>query len=176
MTVKTLVIAVAIALAGGIAIGYFARPQPALHQVDLRHYEDDGSGLVQIHQVAGPERIVVRKFAAICPQPSPEPGFTRPTGVALEDRLVEETVTERGPTTTDTVAAARQHTESDRKVDLTITPPARPGWAFQAGVDDVLGAQPIRLELRRRLFAGAWVGIAAVPSRGHLGVSAALEF
>jgi hypothetical protein len=191
MTWKALAAAVAFALGGGIAIGYSIRPQPAVHAVQSDRTKATAEAATDQTVKAGPVKTTqtVEEFGdgtgpgatlVVSPAQRESPAGTtavvpgRPGTGRLLRRTV--TVTEQGPTTTETHAETRAQAETDRKLDLTITPPARTGWAFQAGVEDVLGARPVRLELRRRLFAGAWVGVAVVPSRRELGASLSLEF
>lgn len=156
--------AVAIALAG-FAGGWLAHrpPQPAVHLEDHSHYEDDLAELVQIHQVAGPERVVVRRYAV-------------PAAGCAQGAVVEESTTERGTVTTDTGTKREEHQVADRKLDLTVTPQPRPGWAVGVGLEDVLHGGQVRVAVRRRLLGPFWAEAAVQPATRALGVGLSVEW
>src|SRR5207253_2157959 len=61
------------------------------------------------------------------------PDFCRPIVVPGEDRIIRQTVIERGPSTTETHAQAEQHQVEDHKLELTIAPAAKSYSLFVGG-------------------------------------------
>jgi hypothetical protein len=133
-------------------------PQPAVSLKEEAHKTSDVTA--EVHKEEGPTRTTERRFARTCPgQPAV---------------VVRETITERGPVSTETTRVG--HATEDRKLDLTITPPARPGWQIQAGLEDVLHEKTLRLAARRRLFGPFWAEVAVQPATRSLGAGLAVEF
>jgi len=177
---------VAIAAVAGVALGgaggYFARPQPAVHQVESEVAKTDRATSLDVAAVTQ-QAVEQKKDEAAKVRVTTE---YLPAACGQRQQVAKRVVERTGPVTTDTLrttatateshAAVREHAETDRKLDLTITPPARSGWAVQVGLDNVIARQDLRLELRRRLFGPFWVGVSGVPDRLQVGASLSVEW
>lgn len=182
---KHLLLLVGVVVAAFFA-GRFSARQPSVHQVATETAKADAKATTDTSSTTQSERITDTWFAVgpgfetpVMPdkeEPVVAANFCRPIVVPGEDRIIRQTVTERGPTTTETHAQSEQHQEQASKLELTLQPQGTPGWAVQVGLDDVLAARTLRLAARRRLFGQLWVEVAAVPSGRQLGVGIAYEF
>jgi hypothetical protein len=168
----------------GLAIGAVAcwflkpDPQPAVHLQEEAHATENSKATTETTAHEGPSEEASIDF-------DPEPGAPAaivnvpgigPVAVPAGQRIEGVKIKRDAGSDTATHAVAEGLRTEDHKLDLTITPQSRPSWALQAGVDDVLGARALRVEVRHRILGPIWLGASAVPTRMQLGVSAAVEF
>ena len=182
VTWKTVAIAAVAGVALGGGVGYFARPQPAVHREldvhdqavaatdrqELKREEASDREWTFYGPGAGAETPVLPAAPATPGArvvASARPARTNPCPVLA---TLREHV---GPITTDLrekKVEAEDHQVRDR---LTITPASRPGWAFQVGTEDLFSlnsvrmAEELRLATRRRLFGPAWAEVSTKPLR-----------
>lgn len=179
---KALLVAAGLALAFGA--GWAARGTPPAPAVTLKQdtaAQSASASQTDRHKAEGPVQIVtqtVTKYLPATCTASVTPGVAQGATFTPELAEVDTTTTEtRGPVVTDTHELEHTTEATSSHLDLTVTPPAaRPGWQVGVGIEDALGARPLRLSVRRRLFGPFWVEAAAVPMRAQLGVGAAIEF
>lgn len=182
---------IAAAVAG--AAGWLAHrpPEPAVHAVSSETTAAATQAKTDQTVQAGPVKVVqtVEEFGdgtgpgatpVVSPAQRESPAGTtavvpgRPATGRLLRRTI--TVTEQGPTTTETHVASQATSAAARSLDLTITPQTRPGWALQVGFEDLLGSRYLRAAARRRLLGPVWVEVSAVPARRALGAAVAFEW
>jgi len=165
---------------GGIGYALHSPPPPAVHLEEKEKDTATGSAIADSRRTEGPEKITttVEEFGG-ADQPSSEVSKTLLARGSTEAprQIVKRTVTvdDRGPVVTDTHATEQVQTTQERHLDLTMKPANSPGWAVQVGVEG-LQARTLRLAVRRRLFAGLWVEVSAVPAARSLGAAVAFEF
>lgn len=166
----------------GAASGYAAHrrpPAPAVAMVQDTARQQASAGQLDQRKVEGPVKTTTQTVAKYrCPGVLSGAPISAPNHAEPQPEEVITTVTEeRGAVVTDTHEAKMETAQEQTHLDLRITPPAeRPGWAVGVALDDVLGARLARIEARRRLFGGLWVGLAAVPARRELGAGLSVEF
>lgn len=187
VTWKTVAIAALAGVALGGGVGYFARPQPAVHrELDVHDQAIAATDRQELTQQGPTDRewtfygpgagaeTPVLPAAPVVPGAravaSVRPARTNPCPVVA---TLREHV---GPITTDLREKKVEADDHQVRERLTITPASRPGWALQVGIDDPIGARDLRLELRRRLFGPFWVGVAAAPMRLKVGASLSVEW
>jgi hypothetical protein len=196
-------------LAGGAADHFLLRPaQPTVHEVATSTAKADEKGTLDSKTSAGAEKITITEYAqdvgGWAPPVLPlgtssfqstkgevavrEPGmpndFCRPVVVPGEDRILRQTVIERGPSTTESHATNEAHQEQAQSLDLTISPASR--LELQLGLEDVFGlsVRNSRAAARVRLFGNLWGELSAMPLRRcpdgrwcpALGLAGALSF
>lgn len=123
----------------GYCAGRHSVAQPAVHEALQEHARADVNSQVDTTTHAGPERITVTDYdvgpwvpsgtSAFPPKKEeagsePYTAFCRPITVPGQDRIIRQTVIERGASLTETHAATEAHQEQDRKLDLTLSPAA----------------------------------------------------
>lgn len=151
----------AAALALGLLLGAFAawrllpRPAPAVHLVEASH--EVASLAQRVEEGAG--RTTITEFAPACAGPMQlvpgplrtVPGPERLVPVPGPERVVRQTVIERGPVVTVTAATV----ESETHRELVVTPAAPPAWAVSAGAQ-LLPDQRLEVGLEHRLLGPVW--------------------
>lgn len=159
MTWRTLAISVAVALLLGAALGYRLHtppPAPAVHAV-----ESSATQATTTQRITeAPSRTTITDYAPPACVPERILGPTRtvvgPTVYTPgPERIVRQTVIERGPVVTDTHAA----TQAEHHAELVLTPPPpvpRPSWAVTAGLQ-LLPDHRLELGLERRVVGPIWV-------------------
>lgn len=165
LTWRSLLAAAGVGLAFGGLAGWHLHtppPAPAVHTVEAsasvasltQRVEDSGS------------RTTVTEFAPACQGPvqivpgpvrDGKPIYIQVPGPAVPgpERIIRQTVIERGPVVTDTRAASA----TEHRSELVVTPPPpteRPGWALGAGLQ-LLPDKRLELALERRLFGPVWL-------------------
>lgn len=175
---------------------FSVRPAPAaaVHEVLQEHKVDDKKADTEQHADVGGWTKTTYEFAAGESSNAPP---TQPDAVAHGEQrehrlckpedggvappapfppgLVEMVVERHDPTVIETHSHDVEQVTSDRRLDLTITPSAAPGWALQVGIEG-LQARTVRVAARRRLFGPLWVELSAVPAQRSIGVAAAVEW
>jgi hypothetical protein len=180
-------------IAGGVAgalglafvLGRWTAPRPAVHAIESEHRTEAQAAAEDRAAVYGPldAHIVVGGCATPgqAPQPNEAPRVRQRPPQTLPEALADlppgsvvDLHQDSSMEQTHTVEA--QASTEDRHLDLTVKPQDAPGWAAQVGIEDALGARPVRLALRRRLFGPFWVEVSGIPSRQQLGVAGAVEW
>jgi hypothetical protein len=172
--------------------------QPTVHAVEQEHAKADAKGQLDQTVHAGREKITITDYAAEPIQYAPPvlatgpsrgtlqtqaarngaipTDFCRPIVVPGQDRIIRQTVIERGASVTETHAQTEQHQELDRKLDLTVAPSAL-ARSIALGAEDPFGARKLHLEAGVMVTDHVGVRVGWTPANGLLaGLTPMAEF
>jgi hypothetical protein len=169
-------------LAGTTWQAFHREPAPAIHEKIAEHAAETSAVKTDVHEDVGGWSISTYEYApeGAVGLPGSHPPMAgsaaSPDTMIPHGDLVKLIVERHDPTVIATHSTEQVQAEQDRHLELTVAPQPQPGWAVQAGMEDLLGDRRVRLAARRRLFGPLWAEFSVTPAHLGIGLAVAAEW